>query len=304
MVRLFVVLAIVLGSTVANSSPRVVVADHDPQLRRAVEETLRPWHIDVVIDDAAPAGVDEARLRADDEQAQFVVWREADQLLVYNRVDDHTESRTTPAGALDPLDAAAAALTIKTAMRLSPLVVEVRTPPPEIPVAVEPGSAVRLELGIGADQRMGARYGGSVSVRPWRERKLLVGATADLRNATSLQTGDFRGSFDRDSLLVLASWSVTSGVIEVAPYVAAGITRATLDGNELTIQRHAIHELATVRGGGTIHFKLDRWIIGAEIGVEALFGNRAYAAAGTMATLYTIPAAALVLGVGVGVDLL
>jgi hypothetical protein len=43
---------------------RVVIADRDPELRRAIVDTLRPWQIDVLPDDAVPTGIEEARTRA------------------------------------------------------------------------------------------------------------------------------------------------------------------------------------------------------------------------------------------------
>ncbi|HSS01186.1 MAG TPA: hypothetical protein VLM79_29210, partial [Kofleriaceae bacterium] len=171
-----VAIAAVLGwLAVADASPaasqRVVLADADPELRHAVEQVLAPWHLAVVIEGPPPTDTAMAEQRADADTARFVVWRDGEQLVVYDRELGSTERRDSRSGVLDAPTAAAAALTIKTMMRLPP--------PPEVPARAPPAEPapegrveVRLEAGVATrlasgDASTSARLAGAVQLRPW-----------------------------------------------------------------------------------------------------------------------------------------
>src|SRR5262249_10223341 len=79
---------------------RVVLADPDPELRHAVEQVLAPWHLEVVIEGPPPTDTAMAEQRADADTARFVVWRDGDELLVYDRELGFTERRDSRTGTL------------------------------------------------------------------------------------------------------------------------------------------------------------------------------------------------------------
>lgn len=104
------VLVLVLALEGRSNADVVVLADSDPELLHAVESSLAPWKLTIVVD-ARPIDEATATRRADEAGARFVVWREGDQLVVYDRTTSAAERRPARTGAFDNVSAAAAALT-------------------------------------------------------------------------------------------------------------------------------------------------------------------------------------------------
>ncbi|MEJ7599621.1 MAG: hypothetical protein WKG01_17065 [Kofleriaceae bacterium] len=132
-------LAVMFAATTrSRTGRRVLLADADPE-PGAVRATLAPWRLEVVVETTVPADAKQAQMIGETQTARFVVWRVRGELVVYDRDRGAVEQRAAPVGRLDPASAAAAALTVKTLMRL---------PPPdqvaEAPVPAEPADRVAV----------------------------------------------------------------------------------------------------------------------------------------------------------------
>lgn len=134
---------LLLACAIVHAEPgksRIVLADPDPALRAAVERTLSPWRIEVVVERTVPT----SRAKADDlarsRDAHFVVWREGGELVVLDRRRKSMDHREARVGSLDAIDAAAAALTVKTLMRLEPPPALATTTPVATPPAPPPAT--------------------------------------------------------------------------------------------------------------------------------------------------------------------
>lgn len=120
-IRAAMIVMLASGPALADGTMRVLLADTDPELQRAVRAALAPWRLEVVIEtEQRPTDATHAQAIGDAQTARFVVWREGTDLVVFDRERGEAEHRGAPSGALDPASAAAAALTVKTLMRLPP----------------------------------------------------------------------------------------------------------------------------------------------------------------------------------------
>jgi len=298
------------SATDATSAPaarqRVVLADPDPELRHAMEQTLAPWHLEVVIEQSPPADATMAQQRADADTARFVVWRDGAALMVYDRELGFTERRGSRSGVLDPPTAAAAALTIKTMMRLPPPP-PVEGPPPAgtidagLELRIQAGAATRIAYGITTD--VTTRLGGAVELRPWATSGWRFGVTGDGGSATSVSRAGFRGAWSEWSVLVLASWTYVRDAWEFEPHAAAGIRRSGLEGVETNLVRRATATVPTLRGGLWVRWRLARWTFGAALDVDASFGTPTYSKTGSQAEIFQVPGAGVELGGMIAVDL-
>jgi hypothetical protein len=305
------------GLAVGAPKPRqrVVLADPDPELRHAMDQALAPYHLAVVIEGAAPADAAMAQERADGDTARFVVWRDGAQLVVYDRELGTTERRASQAGVLDAPTAAAAALTIKTMMRLPP-------PPTEpaleavseaAPVAARPpepsGIALRVQAGIasriarGDDTVTSARLGGAVALQPSRRLGFRIGVAGDAGSGTDVDRASFKGTWRDWSVLGFVSWSFGYGAWEIEPHIGAGARISTLDGDEMKTPRGESAALATVRGGAWLRWRYARFTVGATISVDEVFGTPTYTKTDTPAEVFQVPGGAIELGGVIAVDL-
>jgi len=301
---------VVLGAPVA--SQRVVLADPDPELRHAMEQVLAPWHLEVVIEGPAPFDAAMAQQRADADTARFVVWREGEQLVVYDRELGFTERRASGAGPLDPPTAAAAALTLKTMMRLPPPPTAPESAPPPA-AAVERGRArgidVRIQAGIaarfarGGDADTTARFGAAVAIRPWPSAGWRFGLAGDRGTSTAISRASFNGTWSEWALVGLVSWSHALGAWEFEPYAGGGIRRSALDGTEMNDPRSEAATLATARGGLWVRWRWSRWTLGAAFAFDRSFGTPTYSKNVGAAEIFQVPATALELGSVVAVEL-
>lgn len=303
------------GIARAAPSPRqrVVLADPDPELRHAMEQALAPWHLEVVIEGPPPADASLAQERADADTARFVVWRDGEQLVVYDRELETIERRDSRSGVLDPPTAAAAALTIKTMMRLPPppppLPDETPAPAPP-PADAEPGIELRLQAGAatrimsGGDAARSMRLGGAVAIRPWPRAGWRFGITGDIGTATDVERASFKGTWSDWAAFGFVSWTYAHGVWELEPHAGFGIRGSSLDGTEMNTPRTEAELFATLRGGLWARWRYARWSLGATLTVDHAFGTLTYMKMNTgNAEVFQVPDLGFDLGAVIAVDL-
>ncbi len=309
-------LMVVVATAVAHADPdanqRVVLADPDPELRRAMETALAPWRLEVVTEDAPPPDTVTAEQQAQAQTARFVVWRDASQLVVYDHERGSAERRDSRAGTLDPPTAAAAALTIKTMMRLPPLETQkVVTPPPAVvggpddegfEIRVAARSGIRFSPGVSGSV---GRFGGVAMIRPLLPTTWRFGIAADFGTGVAVDAAGFKGTWTDTVGVAVASWTWTHDPFELEPYVGAGATYSVLDGHEMAnAPRREATVLATLRGGlwGRWRFAT-MWTLGVEVGIEGVLGTPTYTKSGTPAEIFKIPGVSLDVGGGIAADL-
>jgi hypothetical protein len=309
---------VALACTTALAEPaqsRVVLADPDPELARALTTALAPWHLEVVVDSNTPLDDAQAQIRADAGAARFVVWRKHRDLVVFDRDSGIAEHRDAPDGALDPVSAAAAALTVKTLMRLPPPPDENPTPPPPAATASaaavatpppEETPALRVQAGLatriarGSETDVGARIAGAVLVRAFPS--VHVGIAGDVGTETDVDRAGFKGTWRDWNLLALGSWTHAFDRWELEPHVAGGFTRATLSGEEMGIARSDRGVVAIVRGGVWLRWRYDMWTVGGMLEVERAFGTPTYTRTNTNVEIFSAPATSVLLGFVIAAD--
>lgn len=251
---------LVTGRALAAPPDRVLLADPDPELLHAVESSLSPWKLAIIVEREIPANDSTAHARAEVTGARFVVWREKDQLVVFDRDRDTSERRPARAGSFDAVTAAAAALTVKTMMRLPPPPAEPAEAivTPAVPVAPANGDdrvEIRLEAGAaarvaaGSDEGVGARARIAVMVRPSTAYRWRIGLRGDLGTASAIDRSGFSGTWSDWALVAAASWTYARAAWEIEPWLGGGIQRGTLSGTEMSSAREEHANLLSVRGG-------------------------------------------------------
>lgn len=288
---------------------RVVIADSDPELQRAIVTTLAPWKLEVLVEPEPPADIEDAKKRAATADARFVVWRHGHDLLVFDRERDAVEQRATTPGTLDDARAAQAALTVKTLMRLPP-------PPVEESGAVETGSdtaigsaapptedtgpEIRVQVGAGAQlDSAGASARGNLvaTVRPWSS-PLRLGVAGDLGSSTTVEQAGFKGDWSQWSVLALASWGLPAGRFEIEPFAAGGIARSVLDGIESSVTRRETEVLGTAQGGVWFRVPLGRFSVGGTLAASFVIGTPTYTklGGGGMNAVFEVPGFSFAIG--------
>ncbi len=305
MLRLTTVAIVVLAfgrAVAAPRSTRVVLVDPDPELLRAMTTALQPWKLEVIVD-ASPIDEIGATERADALRARFVVWRSGKDLVVFDRERGDAQHRDVAAGALDPVDAASAALSVKTLMRLPPPEEMDRPPPPTSgpELRVQVGTAARIASG-----QISGRLVGTVMVKPIAA--LRVGAMVDAGTRDEFKIASFTGTWSDWSVLAVASWTIARGKLELEPWIAGGITRSHVGATSMGAMAESIDErdtLAAVRVGGAVRYRLARlWTVGASLGVEGIAGTPTYARPKPDdKELYEVPALGFAVGLVVAADL-
>jgi hypothetical protein len=304
-------LAAIAGAAIAGPSPRLrmVLADPDPELRRAMELALAPYRFEVVIEGAAPSDASLAQERADADTARFVVWREGAQLVVYDRELGTTARRDSQSGVLDPPTAAAAALTIKTMMRLPPPPPPEQPAPPPSPAPDESGIEFRLQAGLATriehtdETTATERFGGAITVRPFGWLDLRIGVAVDGGAGTDVDRASFKGTFSDWSVLGVVGWTVARGHLEVEPHIGFGVRRATLDGAEQGTPRTETATLTTARGGAWARLRYTHFAVGVSLAVDDVFGTPTYTKTSTPAVVFQVPGGGVELGGVITVDL-
>ena len=299
MPRFVFVLAIVLSRLAWAGPPRVVLGDGDPELLRAVETSLRPWHFVIVVDPDMPPTA--AKQRAEQDGARFVVWREADQLVVLDHDSGLVERRPATSGALDPTAAAAAALTVKTMMRLPP-------PSDELYAALAPGPLLRVEAGGGATydaSNAGLRVAAAATLQPWRDQGWWLGVIGEVGTADSIVQAGFKGTWATWDVLATARYAFRlAPAWTIEPHLAAGIEHSSFNGTEqMNTPRNDSAILPGLRAGVLVRFHVDRWSVAATVDVIGRVDTTTYIASHSSAEIFEIPTLAVGAGILVGTDL-
>jgi hypothetical protein len=284
---------------------RVVLVDPDPELRRAVTTALAPWKLEVVTDPNPQIDTASASARADSLNARFVVWREGNELVVFDRERNETVRREGKPGTLEPVDAAAAALTVKTLMRL---------PPPEedpAPPPVVTGSEIRVQAALetriakGSDTAIGGRFVGGVFAKPWGP-ELRFGAIADVGTAESVERAGFKGRWRDWAVLAAVSYALPRDGVEIEPYLGIGVGRSSFDGDDKGEDMDDIHDdrfLAVVRVGTWVRWRRGMWTIGGTLSLDAVRGTPTYTKVNNGSVIYEVPSSSVSLGFVVAADL-
>lgn len=281
-----------------------MLVDPDPELLRAMTTALQPWKLEVIAD-ASPIDEIGATERADALRARFVVWRSGTDLVVFDRERGDVQHRDVAAGALDPVDAASAALSVKTLMRLPPPEEMDRPPPPiatsGLELRLQVGTAVRIASG-----QASGRLAGTAMVKPIAA--LRVGVMGDAGTGDDFKIASFSGTWSDWSVLAIASWTFTRGKLEIEPWLAGGLTRSHVRAATMGAMAESIDErdtLAAVRVGGAVRYRVARlWTVGASLGVEGVAGTPTYTRTQPAdKELYEVPALGFASGIVVAVDL-
>jgi hypothetical protein len=244
-------LLVAMFASVATAEPRrVLVVDGDTELVHAIETSLAPWKIEVI---AQSNGVDPSLVatRAIQADAQFIVWRDGSELVVYDRDRDVTERRPATSGSMDPVAAAGAALTVKTMMRLpNPEETSMTTPTSAVtmvsPVVTDERDAFRITVGVGVDTQTALRGTFGMLYRPVAQ--LRVGGMFEIAGQDVEQSG-FKGTARDYGFLAMASWPVPVGPVELEPWIAAGVIVDVVDGRHAQEMRHETAVVPTGRLG-------------------------------------------------------
>ena len=229
------------GPALAESRrTRIVLADDDPELRQALRNALAPWHAEIVVQPAVTDDADAAQ-RATHDAARFVADRDADQLVVFDREGATSERRTARLGTFDPVSAAAAALTVKTMLRLPP------PPPAEADAVTVVDAAPELRLGVGGlgrlafgDTTASARVLIGALVRPDPTWQWRFGIAADLGTSTAIERSGFRGTWRDWSALAVASYTIPLAPWLLEPYAGAGVEHSALDGTDRDVRPRGV----------------------------------------------------------------
>lgn len=303
-----VVVAIATASATAfaDGDSRVVLADKDPELLRAIRATLAPWRLEVVVENPA-----DVHVLTTQEDARFIVWREKGELVVFDRDRKQAEHREAPAGPLDPVSAAAAALTVKTLMRLPPPADEA---PPEVPPSAEipptTSHSTRTFLGVqaGAGVRRAGDFAGVANLAVFLKPPLplRLGIAGEYASAVDAQgSGGFEGTWRDWNVLGLVGWRLPLTTHwELEPHVGMGVRRFVLDGRESMTERHERETLFMLRGGVFARVRFGRLAFGASAAVDASVGTPTYTKTGMgAADVFAVPPFALSVGLLAGADL-
>jgi hypothetical protein len=313
-----VLVCLALAASIAHADgTRVLIADADPELHRAVKAVLAPWRLEVVTHEERPVDTTHAQMIGDAQTARFVVWREHGDLVVYDRERGEAEHRVAPSGPLDPASAAAAALTVKTLMRLPPPDQVAETTPPPIvpedrivaPVTEDSGVELRMQGGLatrvarGDDNAFSGRASLAVFVKP-ASIPLRLGIAAELGTTSDVQGSGFKGRWRDWSVLGFASWAfVLAPEWEIEPYVGAGALRSNLDGEEGMTERHERETLVTLRVGAFVRRRMGSFSIGGVLAFDATLDTPTYTRMGTGSNFFEVPPFALSIGLIFAADI-
>jgi hypothetical protein len=275
-------------------------------LARAVEASLRPWHFEVVVDARTLGDADAARTRAERDRARFVVWRDGDQLVVFDDQSGVAERRPAQGGSFDAIGAAAAALTVKTMMRLPPLDATAEATATSAPAPAAADPELRVDAGAGARIMSNAttmRFALHALVRPSPRSGWYVGALGELGTPESIDQASFKGTWRSWGVLATARYAIDVAPWAIEPWVAAGVERSAMTGTEQQVARDEYATLFALEGGVIGRYRHGRWSVAAVLGAQALPSTPAYTMSHSSAQIFEIPAFGVDAGVLIGADL-
>ncbi len=244
----------------------------------------------MVADPTPPADRDDAATRGAAAGARYVIWREASELVVLDRDRGEVERRPAAAGPLAPLAAAAAALSVKTMLRLPPLPavsngapddtsrLASRAPSNDPAQGVElrfaASTGARVEYGL--DGNVALRFGASMALRPWRRRDWRFAVIGDAGAPATVDQAGFHGQWWNWAALIGASWDHALGAWELGPWLAVGIEHSSLRGTESAMTRSEEAIEPAVRGGVAIRYRTGSVWLGAQLALEGLATTTTY----------------------------
>jgi hypothetical protein len=279
----------------------LVLAIDDVELRRALAAELEPWHVTIVTDHA-PVDAMDADAIAIARGARFIVWRERDELVVYDRASRLTARRKARAGAFDEAAAASAAASVKTILRLPPFA------PAPSPAPTNTDVGVRVDLGAAARSAGGsteARFGARAAVRIWNTWGWWFGIAGELGTSTEVQNASFKGSWSDWSVLATAAYSFQlTPVWALEPGVAIGVTRSALAGTEQMATRDEDATLLALQASLIVRARLGRWSIGGGISGGFLADAPSYTMSQGAALIYQVPTYELSAGIVIGTEIM
>ena len=284
----------------AAAHTRIVLADRDPELANALKSSLAPWEVELFVD-PEPVPDDAAAIdRSDRWHARFVVWREGAHVVVFDRDRAQADRRDAIEGAFDPATAMAAALTVKTMLRLPDD--QRRHPADE--------SALDLRVAIGGGGRIAftdgggtARQSDAVMVRVWRD--LWLGMGVQYGTSIAVARASFAGKWNDVDVDAIAAWSIhLAERFELVPAIGIGLAFSHLSGEEGKDPRD---ESATDLGLLTTiavywHVAPHLHVLG-EVGLHITPSAPSYERADGKQMVFQAPEASIGLGIGVVIDL-
>lgn len=294
-----------LGVPVAAqpASPRLVLAIDDVELRRAFDAELAPWHVTIVTA-RVPADATDAEAIASSNHARYIVWRERDDLVVYDLELRLAARRKTSAGAFDTTSAASAAASVKTLLRLPPLEAAAV---PSSTAAVDSRIGLRLELDAAARRAASteARFGAHAMLRPWRSRGWWFGIAGELGTSTNIQNAGFKGSWSDWSVLATAAYSFElTSMWALDPFVGIGVTHSVLDGSEQMSALDDTTALLELQAGIIARAHIGRWSAGGGVWGGFLASPPTYTTTQGNAMVFAVPTYELTLGIVIGTEIL
>ncbi len=220
-----ILLGLLGGPALAEHHVQLVLADSDPELRRALAEALAPRAIDVVVDGTPVPDERAAAARATQWQARYVVWRDADQLVVYDQDGAVVNHRYTQVGILGPAAARATASTTVALLHLP-----VRDVAGGLQVRAEIGGVARIPVGT-TNGDVAPRFVGDIAIRPSPALGLRLGLADEFGATTKVVRGTFAGNASDHEAHAFVAWTLPLfGPLEVEPYLMGGVARGSLTG--------------------------------------------------------------------------
>ncbi len=280
-------LAVVAAGSGASAETLVLVSP-PPELAAAVRASLAPWRVKIIVVELAAGTPAELALG---QGAGFVVWRDDDQLVLWDAGTGTGARRDVPPD-LDDAGAAALALSIKTWMHLgSPPVPPAIDVPPEAVIDGQPperaavGTVVaptplappRLRLEAASGARANAGDQGRTGFRATvgivaRTGPIDVAVTAELGPA--LPAGDAAATGDLGTIAVAAHgrWPVpVSAAVVVAPTVGLVVLRSSfrgLDGMDRSFA--ASGSGLGVDAAGVVEWRRGWLVVAVEVGATVV----------------------------------
>lgn len=279
-------LVLLLGTRIAMAETLVMVSP-PPELDAAVRSSLAPWRVKIIVIDMAAGSPAELALT---QGAGFVVWRDDDELVLWNASGGVGERRDIPPG-LDDASAAALALSIKTWMNLGapppPDVAFVEDPPPPPPPPpIDDGPAVhamtpaprplmRIDAATGVRANTGDH--GRTDLRVALAAGVRLGpidALLAVELGPSHPASAVNGTGELSTLVVgaHARWPIAlSPALSIAPGVGVVLARNAYAGVD-TMDR-AFSSSALSPGfdvTGVVEWRWKRLVLGAEVGATGM----------------------------------
>lgn len=262
---LFPLLLCWLGWVSPAGAARLALVDgaDSPLLQRAIADTLAPWAIEVVdwpsgrpAEDTGPLLVLAEEI-ARNANARYVVWREDGQLHVLDAELARRETRPIEEWPSDEASSTAMALTIKTLLRLP------RPGTSRASWQLVPLVQLGYRVAFDGDGGSGARAAAGVEVVLPPLRGVRLGVRAELGPEVDVTGPSYKGTWFEWSAQATVSRDFAWKEWTLGAWLAGGLTRSTLDGEEMRTARTDRH----IGAQASANAALGRWLGPLEIGV-------------------------------------